>query len=248
VADFGIAKSVDEVTSDRTLAGQVVGTPRFMAPERLAGLPATVASDTYSAGVLLREVLAGRSDADPDLLAVAERATAPDPSQRFASAAAMAAALDGGSATVVLPTEPAGQLRDTEAIGTVPLAAAGMPTRVDDAPPTRVLAVSGRGHPGRVVAAAIVALVLAGCVAAAAMRGSGGAEPTTREVVATSTPGNTPQTTVPPTSMPSTSTTASTSTSSTSTSTTTTEPVPPPGPKDGPGGKPKKEKGPGKGK
>jgi serine/threonine-protein kinase len=262
VADFGIAKSVgDDATADRTLAGQVVGTPRFMAPERLAGQPATVASDVYSAGVLLREALSGRSDADPALLRAAERAASPDPAERFPSAARMAQAIGAGrgvEATVPSPVAPvtsvASPLDETAAVAASTGGFVAVPTRVADAPRTRVLPADGpgrRSHRTGIAVIAAAAVLLAAGLAAAALRGGGrGEEPARKEVGATSTSVTVAQTTsVPATSTSSSTTASSTSTSSTSSSTstsTTTEPAPPPGPKDGPGGKPKKDKGPGK--
>jgi serine/threonine-protein kinase len=250
VADFGIAKEVDGArTGDRTIAGQVVGTPRFMAPERLAGHPATVASDVYSAGMVLREVLAQGSDVDPVWGLVAARATDPDPAERFTSAAAMAAA------TVITgPLEPsAGDA--TRVAG--PVAPSAVPTRDLAAPPTRPMAVAtagGRRLPRRTraVAAGIAALAVAGGLAAAAVHdGDGGAD--RRPPAATSsTDASVPSTSsVPPaaTAPPTSSTRSTSTTTSTSSTTTTTTPGrgKPPGPKD-PGGKPKEEKGPGRGK
>jgi len=126
VADFGIAKGIGRA-DDLTRTGQVLGTLRYLAPERLAGTAATPASDLYSVGVILREALSGRADAHRAIDDVANRAMHPDPAQRFASAETMAAALceapvtaplgvsngpavttdlptGGGAATAVLPT------------------------------------------------------------------------------------------------------------------------------------------------
>jgi serine/threonine protein kinase len=55
--DFGIARSVGSMAL--TSAGTVLGTPAYLAPERLAGQPATVAVDLYALGVVLYEGLAG---------------------------------------------------------------------------------------------------------------------------------------------------------------------------------------------
>lgn len=54
--DFGISR---DLSSDRTV-GVLMGTPAYMAPEVLAGQPATPQSDLYSAGVLFYEMLTGR--------------------------------------------------------------------------------------------------------------------------------------------------------------------------------------------
>ncbi len=57
VADFGIAQIGHEDTL--TLSGQVLGTASYLAPERVLGRPATVASDLYSLAVAGFEMLAG---------------------------------------------------------------------------------------------------------------------------------------------------------------------------------------------
>jgi WD40 repeat protein/tRNA A-37 threonylcarbamoyl transferase component Bud32 len=57
VADFGLAKPADQ--EDLTDAGDVVGTWRYMAPERFQGL-ADARSDVYSLGLTLYELLALR--------------------------------------------------------------------------------------------------------------------------------------------------------------------------------------------
>ncbi|HTJ75682.1 MAG TPA: serine/threonine-protein kinase [Acidimicrobiales bacterium] len=173
IADFGIAKSL-EASADRpdlTGTGQLLGTPAYLAPERLDGAPATARSDLYSLGVVLYEALAGRCpfagdtplaaaravaageypplrelrpDVDPALAATVERAMAREPGDRFPSAEAMAASL------------------------AAPGAAAGAPTLVDAVvpPPTSVLDVESLAPPpmvkprGRVPLALLVGLVL----------------------------------------------------------------------------------------
>ncbi|HEX7168499.1 MAG TPA: serine/threonine-protein kinase [Acidimicrobiales bacterium] len=122
VADFGIAKSLEAV-GDETHTGQLVGTPAYLAPERIDGEPATVRSDLFALGVVLYEALAGekpfrgttpvsiayavrhtdpkplaevRPDLPAHLVGAVERAMARDPEQRFASAADMARALAVG--------------------------------------------------------------------------------------------------------------------------------------------------------
>jgi eukaryotic-like serine/threonine-protein kinase len=136
VADFGIAKWVH---ADQTLTGtgELLGSPSYLAPERIEGQQAEPASDLYAVGVLLYEAMCGRKpfecddpfalatairdgefeppatvlpDADPEIVAVIERAMRLDPAERYESAEAMAAALlgeaeetDDTTATIAAP-------------------------------------------------------------------------------------------------------------------------------------------------
>lgn len=63
--DFGLARQVaDDLAAtapDLTVAGQLVGTPAYMAPEQLDGSVVDVRADLFAAGVLLFEMVAGRS-------------------------------------------------------------------------------------------------------------------------------------------------------------------------------------------
>jgi serine/threonine protein kinase len=121
VADFGIAKWVH---ADETLTGtgELLGSPSYIAPERIEGEQAGPASDLYAVGVLLYEALSGRkpfegddplalaaairegnhepitaivADVDPHIAAVIDRAMHLDPADRHESAEAMAADLLG---------------------------------------------------------------------------------------------------------------------------------------------------------
>ncbi|AAT89629.1 serine/threonine kinase [Leifsonia xyli subsp. xyli str. CTCB07] len=58
VTDFGIASVVDERTRQTT---GLLGTPLYMSPELISRGRSTGASDVYSAGILLYELLAGRT-------------------------------------------------------------------------------------------------------------------------------------------------------------------------------------------
>ncbi|MEZ6140882.1 MAG: serine/threonine-protein kinase [Zavarzinella sp.] len=60
LTDFGIAKLPDDPNSP-TLSGQLIGTPKYMSPEQ-ARLEETLtpASDIFSAGVVLHQMLSGR--------------------------------------------------------------------------------------------------------------------------------------------------------------------------------------------
>jgi serine/threonine protein kinase len=55
--DFGIARSAECVDDP----GQIMGTPRAMSPEQVAGEPLDPRSDLFSLGVLLHELVAGGS-------------------------------------------------------------------------------------------------------------------------------------------------------------------------------------------
>jgi serine/threonine protein kinase len=156
LADFGIAKAVEGegmtgTAMDLTATGQILGTVAYMAPERLAGRPATVQSDLYSVGVVLYEALTGgrpfaadtpvamvraidqASPAplpercpglEPALTAAVERAMAKQPEDRFASAAEMSGAL-------LVRAEPT-----VAATGAAPTVLVAPATEIFDAPPT----------------------------------------------------------------------------------------------------------------
>jgi len=57
ITDFGISRVTG--SAPVTATGQLLGTPAYLAPERVAGQEATPASDLYSLGVLAWECLAG---------------------------------------------------------------------------------------------------------------------------------------------------------------------------------------------
>ncbi len=61
LADFGIAKMLDLEGAQATwVDGQLIGTPRYMAPEQLRGEPLDGRCDVFACGVLLFELLTGR--------------------------------------------------------------------------------------------------------------------------------------------------------------------------------------------
>lgn len=97
VIDFGIAKALDHPLTDRTLFTEVrtlLGTPAYMSPEQadLGGTYIDTRTDIYSLGVLLYELLVGRTPFDqPQLRAagldslrrILREQDPPAPSKRF---------------------------------------------------------------------------------------------------------------------------------------------------------------------
>lgn len=57
IVDFGIAKHIDAI--DRTGAGEILGTPRYMSPEQVRSMALDLRTDIYSAGVLFYQMIVG---------------------------------------------------------------------------------------------------------------------------------------------------------------------------------------------
>lgn len=58
--DFGLARALDD-SIELTQSGAVVGTPRYMSPEQVQSQPLQPTSDLFSLGIVLYEMLTGRS-------------------------------------------------------------------------------------------------------------------------------------------------------------------------------------------
>jgi eukaryotic-like serine/threonine-protein kinase len=122
VLDWGIAKLVGDTRSLVTAEGAIVGTPAYMAPEQLLGMPTLDArADVYALGMVLFDLLALRplhrgrrapeiikatldgldtrpsvhaADLPPELDAICVRATARNAAHRFETAEELATAVE----------------------------------------------------------------------------------------------------------------------------------------------------------
>lgn len=135
VLDFGIAKAVtgeEAGGTQLTEAGQMIGTPHYMAPEQVRGTGVVPATDLYSLGLVLAELVSGkrviagnalidvymahiadgpvrfRDDVrGSPLWPVIDRATRKDLADRYPSAEAMAADVAALCASLPGPVEVA---------------------------------------------------------------------------------------------------------------------------------------------
>lgn len=93
ILDFGLAKDIDAVLSIDTasptevnpsIKGAVVGTPRYMSPEQIGGLPLDHRSDQFAFGILLYEMLAGKPPFDGPSITSIVTAISRDPAPPLA--------------------------------------------------------------------------------------------------------------------------------------------------------------------
>jgi eukaryotic-like serine/threonine-protein kinase len=163
VTDFGIARAG---ASDMTLTGSIMGTAQYLSPEQAQGLAVSTASDLYSVGVILYELLTGAvpfegetavaiafkqvsaeprppsavlESVPPSLDEVVLRALAKDPSRRYADADEFIAALERDREA--LPASAGAAVLAAGAFGAGAWAAAGV--REQPAGP-----IAPTAHPG----------------------------------------------------------------------------------------------------
>ena len=196
IVDFGIAKPVDG--TQLTLAGTILGTAAYLAPEQALGERVTAAADLYSLGAVTYELLSGRPPYEFESLAelpvkqregppppidgvpeelqdVVRRCLAPDPGDRPASAAGLAHEL--AQASTEAPTE------------SVPAAEATAATEVIGRPRSEVRI--SRSH--ATAAAVLGVAALAGGLAFGLTRGDDDSPPPAQPVRADAVPrGDTP--------------------------------------------------------
>ncbi|MGW0664696.1 protein kinase domain-containing protein [Streptodolium elevatio] len=155
VTDFGIAHATDGTRL--TASHAVLGTARYIAPEQAEGGPAVAASDLYSLGAVCYELLTGRPlftgakvleiilkhirEPAPELpeelpepvRAFVARALRKDPAERYADAAAMAAAARTAAGAMAADAVAASAVK-TDATAVVAPAAASAAVVADPAP------------------------------------------------------------------------------------------------------------------
>ena len=218
VLDFGIAK-VGGSSSKLTRAGQVFGTPHYMSPEQCAGSGVDHRTDIYAIGIILYEMVTGRTPFDADNLMgiltkhLYEQAVPPsqirtDCPKELESVILRCIAKQADQRYQTC-YELLDDLKRLEA-GLAPLApiatartSPGMPAPAIGAPEPAAGETQKKGKTGLFVGAAVLALLGAGGAAAFLTLGNGGADARPPQVTAerpetpTSTPPTTPTTATP---------------------------------------------------
>jgi len=135
VLDFGLVKTLDDTTAQVTAEGVLTGTPAYMPPERVLGVPADERSDLYSLGCVAYWMLTGRTvfTGDPMAVMIHHARTMPAPPSK-----GVAHPLPAGLDDVVLAcldkvpqNRPASAIELWRRLGDIALAAAWTPERAE---------------------------------------------------------------------------------------------------------------------
>ena len=148
ILDFGLARVSAEAFDDRprmTQPGMLIGTPAYMAPEQINGLPVDARADVFAFGILLYEYacgahpfaastalgtvarvlesdarpLAARADVPSRLADVIARCLQKAPADRFGSASELVGALDAADADEAGPAPHAAWWRAHQVVVTL---------------------------------------------------------------------------------------------------------------------------------
>ncbi|MGH8742043.1 MAG: serine/threonine-protein kinase, partial [Burkholderiales bacterium] len=165
IMDFGLARM--RAADHKTVTGMVLGTPKYMSPEQVAGSPVDQRSDLFSLGIVLYEMLTGArlfgaedmtqimhnvtyqeheppTHLQPELPAmldfVVARALKKDPSARYQDAAELAA--DLSTCLGELRAHPVPSAAEPTGTRTVKIERSGEP--LSDAPAARAIVTDTR--------------------------------------------------------------------------------------------------------